>query len=250
MANRDRAGVLRGDYKKPPQLTVPLVTDLHPAIMVASSLLSETIGAATRRDPLLNILLPKKSLLVSFRRLPNLSRLLCGPDQNKYITSSPRGPRAGYINTGCQCQVCRASSFGLFVSPPSLPGYKIRIQGPVTCSTGPALVYHLHCKSGRPECAKAHYTGSASTSNPANKAMALRWSNHKSHHRRGRNLCAMTDHLLTCHQGEDAQDLVKITILEACCDPETAKHRETVWSHRIFSYYPAGLNIREEIQTM
>ena len=160
----------------------------------------------------------------------------------------PRSSPTGHINTGCRCQVCKASTFGPFVSPPSLPGYKLQVCGPVTCSSGPALVYHLTCKSGRPQCSRAHYTGSASSSNQDAKPMCLRWSNHKSHHRKGKNLCQMTDHLLTWHQGEDPQQFVKITILEACPDLHTARERETVWSHRLFSFYPSGLNKREEIQ--
>ena len=248
MANRDRGGVLRGLYKQGARLTVPLVTDLHPAITMASSTLGDTLGAAVRRDSLLNALLPNNSLLVAYRRLPNLSRLLCGPDQNKFLNMPPRSSPTGHINTGCRCQVCKASTFGPFVSPPSLPGYKLQVCGPVTCSSGPALVYHLTCKSGRPQCSRAHYTGSASSSNQDAKPMCLRWSNHKSHHRKGKNLCQMTDHLLTWHQGEDPQQFVKITILEACPDLHTARERETVWSHRLFSFYPSGLNKREEIQ--
>ena len=89
MANRDRGGVLRGLYKQGARLTVPLVTDLHPAITMASSTLGDTLDAAVRRDPLLNTLLPNNSLLVAYRRLPNLSRLLCGPDQNKFLNMPP-----------------------------------------------------------------------------------------------------------------------------------------------------------------
>ena len=76
--------------------------------------------------------------------------------------------------------------------------------------------------------------------------MPLRWSNHKSHHKHRKNHCAMTEHLIACHPEESAQDLIKITILEACPDQRTAKERETIWAFKLFSYYPSGLNIREE----
>ena len=78
--------------------------------------------------------------------------------------------------------------------------------------------------------------------------MRLRWSNHKSHHKKNRNLCQMSEHLLTWHQGEDTQDLLQITILEECPDMQTAREEETKWTHRLFSFYPHGLNKREEVQ--
>ena len=106
--------------------------------------------------------------------------------------------------------------------------------------------YHLVCKSGRPECARAHYVGMASQPPSNAKAMGTRWSNHKSHHKQGHDLCRMTNHLMTCHKGDSAQDFVKITILEACPSPEVARERETMWCYRLFSFQPCGLNVREE----
>ena len=79
------------------------------------------------------------------------------------------------------------------------------------------------------------------------KPMGLRWSNHKSHHKTGRNLCMMTDHLLACHKGEQAQDFVTITLLEECPDQNIAKERETAWTFNLFAFYPTGLNKREEV---
>ena len=112
--------------------------------------------------------------------------------------------------------VCKASTFGRFVSSPSMPGYKLPITDQVSCASGPAVVYHLVCRSGRPECRRAHYVGQASTTKANQKPMANRWANHKSHHKAGRNLCQMTEHLITFHKNESAQDLVTITLLEAC----------------------------------
>ena len=40
MANRDRIGMLSGQFKPKTRLTVPLVTDLHPAITCLSSMMS------------------------------------------------------------------------------------------------------------------------------------------------------------------------------------------------------------------
>ena len=133
------------------------------------------------------------------------------------------------------------------ICSPSMPGYRLPLLSHTSCSSGPAVVYYLVCRSGRPECARAHYVGEASTTKGNQKPMALRWSNHKSHHKQGRNLCQMTDHLLACHTGESAQDMVTITILENCKDQTEAKEMETVWAHKLFSFYPTGLNKREEI---
>ena len=99
-----------------------------------------------------------------------------------------------------------------------------------------------------PECRRAHYVGMASSSSANDKPMCKRWANHKSHHKMGRNLCHMTDYLITCHHNENAQDFMKIIMLEVCTDPDVAKERETMWTFKLFAFYPAGLNKREEVQ--
>ena len=240
--------MLSGHFRPKPKLTVPLVTNLHPAITCLSSMMSTSFSSVCRSDPLLNLLLPTSSLLVSYRKLPNLNRLLCSSDQNKFVSPTSSNDAIGYLDTGCRCMVCKISNFGKYVSPPSMPGYKVPLTGSVSCSSGPAVVYHLVCKSGRPECRRAHYVGMASTTNAKVKPMSSRWSNHKAHHKAGRNLCQMTEHLMTFHQNEDPQDFVSITILEECSDPVVAKRRETIWTFDLFAFYPSGLNRREEVQ--
>ena len=248
MANRERFDMLSRQFKPKTKLKVPLVTDLHPAITCLSSMMSTSFSTASRSDPLLKILIPPSSLLVSYRKLPNLMRLLCSSDQNKFVGETPSKYVSGYTDTGCRCMVCRISAFGRYVSPPSMPGYKVAIPGQVSCKSGPAVVYHLVCRSGRPECRLAHYVGMASTTKANIKPMSSRWSNHKAHHKAGRNLCQMTEHLITFHKTEDAQDLISITILEECENPVVAKEKETMWSYNLFSFYPTGLNRREEVQ--
>ena len=247
MVNRDRMGMLSGQFKPKAKLTVPLVTNLHPAITCLSTMVSSHLSSACKADPLLNVLIPPKSLMVAYRKLPNLMRLLCSPDQNKFV-SPPSPPVAGYLDTGCKCMVCKASDFGRFVTSPSMPGYKLPILGKISCSSGPAVVYYLVCRSGRPECRRAHYVGEASTTKANQKPMANRWANHKSHHKAGRNLCQMSEHLITFHKHEKAQDLIRITLLDVCSNQEDAKVKETMWAFKLFSFYPTGLNIREEIK--
>ena len=247
MANRDRMAMLKGEYKPKLKLTVPLVTNLHPAITCLSNILPASFNPICKADPLLDILLPPSSLMVAYRKLPNLMKLLCSPDQNKYLSPPLPINNSGYMDTGCKCMVCKASNFGRFARSPSMPGYRVPLPGTVTCGSGPAIVYHLVCMSGRPECRRAHYIGMASSARPNDKPMSKRWANHKSHHKTGRNNCHMTDHLITCHKNENTQDFVKITILEACQDAATARERETIWTFKLFGFYPAGLNKREEV---
>ena len=54
--------------------------------------------------------------------------------------------------------------------------------------------------------------GMASTTKYNQKPMHLRWSNHKSHQKKGHNLCKMTDHPLACHKGESAEVLGRLTL--------------------------------------
>ena len=174
MANRDRISLLKGQYKPPGKKIVPLVTDLHPAITCLSTIMSESFSEAIRSDPLMKILIPSSSLIVSYRKLPNLARLLCCPDQNRFLEGPPVHQSTGYVDTGCNCHVCKVSTFGRFVQSPSLPGYKIKIPSTVSCASGPSVVYHLVCRSGRPECARAHYVGIASQPPSNAKAMGVR----------------------------------------------------------------------------
>ena len=197
-------------------------------------------------DNLLEFIIPKTSLLVTYRKLPNLQLLLCKNDQNQLATLPPTPLSSGYTDIGCKCLVCKASLFSRFVNPPSMPGYSVRIPGSTSCKSGPAVVYHLSCKSGRKECNLAHYVGRASTSSNKVQAMASRWANHKSHFKKGRDFCAMTTHLLNFHRGEDPQKFITIQILQSAQTVDEAKGLEVFWTRKLFAYFPSGLNVREE----
>ena len=64
--------MLHGKYKKPKKLTIPLVTDLHHTIAYLLKFMMG-IKEATGYDTMINILIPKDSLIVSYRRLPHLT---------------------------------------------------------------------------------------------------------------------------------------------------------------------------------
>ena len=246
MANRSRLKILRGEYKPPPKLVVPLVSNLHPATTVLSQAVRSSFSAAASVDPVLELLLPPSSLIVSYTRLPNLQLLLCHNDQNKLATGRPPDPVYGYMDTACKCLVCQASLFSKWVSPPSMPTYSIKIPETTTCRSGPFIIYHLTCNSGRRECHKAHYTGRASTSDPKRKPMSDRWANHKSHFRHNVVKCTFTSHLLAFHKGEDPQKFVTIQILQTAPSLDRAKLLEKEWTMKLFSFVPTGLNVRDE----
>ena len=54
------------------QCVLPLVTNLHPSITVLTILAKTSLEEATIVDPSLQFILPKSSLVVAYKRLPNL----------------------------------------------------------------------------------------------------------------------------------------------------------------------------------
>ena len=103
MANRSRSIVLNGDYKHIPKFAVPMVSTLHPATTVLTKVVRTCFSEASDLDNLIGFLIPKSSLLVSYRKLPNLQLLMCKNDQNQLAISSPTPSVSGYSNIGCKC---------------------------------------------------------------------------------------------------------------------------------------------------
>ena len=116
----------------------------------------------------------------------------------------------------------------------------------MNCRSGPGVVYHAKCSSGRKECALAHYVGRAFTNDQHKFPMRLRWTTHKSHFKHNYNGCKLTEHLLTYHKGEDAQDIIKLTIVDTAETLEEVLKLELMWTRKLFAFWPSGLNIREE----
>ena len=246
MANRSRKDLLSGVNSKKRSLVVPLVTNLHPAVTVMTRFTKDFFAAAINSDPCLSYAIPNSSLLVTYRKLPNLQLLLCKNDQNSLVGYSPPPQSTGYTDTGCSCLVCKASIFSKFARSPSMPGYAVRIPESTHCKSGPAVIYHAICTADRPHCKLAHYVGRAFTSDPSKYAMATRWANHKSHHKKGVNKCELSNHLQAFHKGEDPQTFVKLQILEAAPTFEDVLPLEMKWIRKLFSLRPSGLNIRKE----
>ena len=246
MANRSRDMLLTGAYKKEDSFVMPLVTSLHPATTVLTPAVRKAFKAASSLDPALSFILPSSSIVVAYRRLPNLQLLICKNDQNSLASSFQRPKTNGYTDTGCRCLLCKASTFGTYAVSPAMPGYRVNIQKSTNCRSGPGVVYHARCNSGRKECSLAHYVGRAFTSDPDKFPMRLRWTTHKSHFKHNFNGCKLTEHLLTYHKGEDAQNIVKVMILDTAESLEEVLKLELIWTRKLFAFWPSGLNIREE----
>ena len=196
MANRCRMTLLKGGYHKPTSLILPLVTNLHPATTVLTKITKSAFAEASSLEPSFNYILPKKSLIVAYRKLPSLQLLLCKNDQNSLINTSQPVRNYGYLDTGCRCLVCQTSIFSKSVRSPSLPGYYVKIPATTTCRSGPGVIYHIVCHSHQQHCKLAHYVGRAWCSDFPKPPMAPRWYNHRSHFKHSVNKCKLTDHLL------------------------------------------------------
>ena len=246
MANRSRQLLLQGHYHKRPTLVVPLVTNLHPSTTVLSNITKQSFEVAARLDPLIEYLIPKSSLIVAYKKLPNLQLLLCKNDQNSLVSQPTPSQIIGYEDTGCRCLVCKASVFGRKVRPPSMPGFVVNLSSNVNCKSGPGVIYHIVCQSGKQSCKLAHYVGRAWTNIPTTFPMHARWSNHKSHFKNNHLNCELTHHLSKYHKGENPQDFLKIQILETVKEENEIVERELYWQRKLFAFWPSGLCKRVE----
>lgn len=246
MANRSRDQLLRGEYHKASTFMLPFVTTLHSSTTILSKLVKSSFSEAFKDDPSLQYILPQPSIVVAYSKLPNLQLLLCKNDQKSLAVDAPLQNINGYTNTGCRCNVCKASTFGKYIRSPSMPGFQIKLTSNTTCKSGPGVIYHIVCNSNSPQCKLAHYVGRAWSSNNKKSAMGQRWSNHKCHFNKRKDKCRMTKHLLTFHKGEDPQTFCKITILQEVKTMEEAKAAELWWTRKLFAFHPSGLNVREE----
>ena len=248
MANRSRRLLISGDYKKESTFIMPLVTQLRPATTVLTPVVKKAFSSAANSNPALQLIMPSSSVVVAYKRLPNLQLLICKNDQNSLVVRSPPQASAGHMNTGCLCLLCKASLFGPYVVSMSMPGYRLRLPGTTTCKSGPGVIYYVRCFSGNPCCSRAHYVGRAWSTDGKIFPMRHRWTVHKSHFKAKFNGCKLTDHLLKFHKGEDPQLLLKVVILEQSSSFDELVKLEVKWTRRLFCYYPTGLNDREEVE--
>ena len=119
-------------------------------------------------------------------------------------------------------------------------GEVFKIQsGPFNCNSEKVL-YLLRCEI----CDDPLYVGKAKTK------FRLRFNNYKSKHRSFRkgkqNVPQKRFHshyVQDCHKGIDDWE---VTLFENCETHKQLKERETLWQHKLRTFYPLGLNEKEE----
>ena len=106
MGNKNRNSVLKTPQTNP-KMVFPLVTNLHPTLYCLRTMLKK-FSSNLFADPIMKRLFENKMLL-SYRKLPNLQTIIAQP-QRQHLNFS-LSSNLGYIPSGDNCQVCRASSF-------------------------------------------------------------------------------------------------------------------------------------------
>ena len=119
-------------------------------------------------------------------------------------------------------------------------GENFKIQsGPLNCNSEKVL-YLLKCKM----CGEAPNVRKAKTK------FRYRFNNYKSKHivfRKGnRKIPQKLFHDHYCMDGHSGIDDWDFTLFEQCETHKQLKERETFWQHRLKTFYPLGLNEKEE----
>ena len=111
--------------------------------------------------------------------------------------------------------------------------------GEINCNSEKVL-YLLKCKV----CGDAPYVGKAKTK------FRYRFNNYKSKHRAfrkgNRKIPQKRFHDHYCLDGNLGIDDWDFTLFEQCETHKQLKERETFWQHRLKTFYPLGLNEKEE----
>ena len=155
------------------------------------------------------------------------------PKINKSFGSEPCGKS--------RCQVCNyISTTDRFTTKTSGETFKIK-DGPLNCDSDKVL-YLLKCNVCDEE---APYVGKSYTK------FRLRFNNYKSKHRsfrKGNNkqVPQKRFHSHYSQHDHDGIDNWSFTLIEQCDTHEQLKQRETFWQHRLKTFYPLGLNEKEE----
>ena len=140
-----------------------------------------------------------------------------------------------------KCQVCDyISTTDHFTTKACGETFKIE-DGPLNCDSEKVL-YLLKCNVCEEE---APYVGKAYTK------FRLRFNNYKSKHRsfrKGNNKKVPQKRFHNHYSQHDHEGINNwsFTLIEKCDTHEQLKRRETFWQHRLKTFYPSGLNEREE----
>ena len=194
--------------------------------------------------PVSSKILPRRSLIATNRKLPNLSSLLAS---NPFCCQPPNSQLKGFHKSnGCSCKVCSESFFTSMVYSPSFPDRGFTINKSLNCQSR-NVIYQVVCHCGR------NYIGR--TINPND-----RWANHKSHIRLEEKTCNLATHCIEKHRGsmvgktklrgvEEIKSFLKFTLVDCVGEngsQEELKKLEDRWRDRLTSWAPLGLNTRED----
>ena len=222
---------------------IALVTGMHPALPNVQKLFDRFYPVISS-CPFSSKVLPRKALISTSRKLPNLSSILAG---NPFSVPQPSLLLKGFQRVpNCKCKICKEGFFTSTVFPQISKERGYSLPAPIDCrSTN--VVYLIICSCGQ------YYVGRTENPRP-------RWANHKSHVRSSyTKSCNLASHCVEKHKnllGEDklydqgeVKTAFKFTLLEALgsgASIEELKKKEGVWRTRLESWAPIGLNSRDD----
>ena len=221
---------------------IALVTDMHPALPNVQKVF-DRYYSIIESCPFSSKILPRESLISTSRKLINLSGIVAG---NPFSVPQQHPSLKGFQRVAnCRCKVCKEAFFTSIVYPQLSKDRGYSLPAPITCASV-NVVYLIICSCGK------YYVGR--TENPRN-----RWCNHKSHIRQNYTSCHLASHCVKHHKnliGEDklydvteVKGAFKYILLEALgphCHLDDLKKREDIWRTRLESWYPVGLNKKDD----
>ena len=154
---------------------VALVTKLHPALPNLNKIIDKFYPVISG-CPLSSKIFPRESLIFASRKLAPLSSILTS---NPFFIPSPSvSPKGFHQSPGCNCKVCKESTFTSIMHSSTSSGRGFSIPNPINC-TAVNVVYSIICPCG------LLYVGKTTEPKP-------RWANHKSHIRNGKHTCKLS----------------------------------------------------------
>ena len=222
---------------------IAFVTKMHPALPKVERIFDQfypLIASCSFSSKLL----PRKALISTNRKLPNLSSLLTGnPFQRQLPPSLPKGFQR---TMGCSCKVCSEGFFASVVFSPSYPDRGFSITKSLNCRSR-NVIYQITCHCGK------NYVGR--TKNPNH-----RWANHKSHIRLEERGCNMANHCIDMHsntmvgkkrlmKADEVKSLLQFTLIDSVgedCPASDLKKLEDGWRDKLSSWVPQGMNTKDD----
>ena len=222
---------------------IAFTTKLHPALPNIRDIF-ERFYYILSACPVSSVIFPRISLLVAYRKLPSLAFSIAGNPFS--IPQTPSLPRGFHRTPGCSCKLCMEATFASVIHSNSTPDRGFSLPAPISC-TAVNVVYLLSCHCGLQYVGKTYLPKG-------------RWSNHKSHIRKGYKSCSIATHCSRVHSElmvgdaklsstENIKSLLTLTLLQSVGRDSTEDDLaslEEVWRNRLQCWAPQGLNLRED----